>query len=137
LQNLEAAWAPAPDRDDASPDRLPGSLVTTAYRWGIGGLCAPAFVGFGVWLVMSDALAYRFVPRLYLDKGFLKHTLREWGLLAPVVFIGLQGLQVVIAPIPGQLTAILGGYLFGQWAGLLYSTIGLTLGSVAAFGLGR
>ena len=127
----------AADRDDASHDRLPGRLVSTTLRWGIGGLCAAAFVGFGVWLVMSDALAYRFVTRLYLDKGFLKHTLREWGLLAPVVFIGLQGLQVVIAPIPGQLTAILGGYLFGQWAGLLYSTIGLTLGSVAAFGIGR
>ncbi len=30
-----------------------------------------------------------------------------------------------------------GGYLFGEWLGLLYSTIGLTLGSVAAFGVGR
>jgi len=46
-------------------------------------------------------------------------------------------LQVIIAPIPGELTGILGGYLFGQWVGLLYSTIGLTVGSVAAFAIGR
>ena len=58
-------------------------------------------------------------------------------MLAPVIFIGLQALQVVISPIPGELTGILGGYLFGQWVGLLYSTIGLTLGSVVAFAVGR
>src|SRR6266511_3387785 len=53
------------------------------------------------------------------------------------IFIGLQALQVIISPIPGELTGILGGYSFGQWVGLLYSTIGLTLGSVVAFAVGR
>ena len=89
------------------------------------------------WLVLTDAPAYQFLVRLYVDKRFLKRTLGEWGILAPVIFIGLQALQVIIAPIPGEVTGILGGYLFGQWIGLLYSTIGLTLGSVAAFGVGR
>ena len=72
-----------------------------------------------------------------MDKRFLKQTLREWGILAPVIFIALQALQVIIAPIPGEVTGILGGFLFGEWLGLIYSTIGLTLGSVAAFGVGR
>ena len=89
------------------------------------------------WLILTDAPAYQFLVRLYVDKRFLKHTLRQWGILAPVIFVGLQALQVIIAPIPGEVTGILGGYLFGQWIGLLYSTIGLTLGSVAAFGAGR
>ena len=59
------------------------------------------------------------------------------GILGPAIFIGLQALQVIIAPIPGEVTGILGGYLFGEWVGFFYSTIGLTLGSVAAFGVGR
>jgi uncharacterized membrane protein YdjX (TVP38/TMEM64 family) len=46
-------------------------------------------------------------------------------------------LQVVIAPIPGEVTGILGGFVFGQWMGLVYSTIGLTAGSLLAFALGR
>jgi len=105
--------------------------------WVIGGAVTAALVGYGAWLVLTDAPAYQFLVRLYVDKRFLKQTLRDWGLLAPVIFIALQALQVIIAPIPGEVTGILGGYLFGQWVGLFYSTIGLTVGSVAAFGIGR
>ncbi len=111
--------------------------MKTKVRWGIGSVIAAALVGYCVWLVLTNAPAYQFLVRLYVDKRFLKHTLREWGVLAPVIFMGLQALQVIIAPIPGEVTGILGGYLFGQWVGLLYSTIGLTVGSVAAFAIGR
>ena len=106
-------------------------------RWAVGGAIVAALIGYGVWLVWTDAPAYQFLARLYLDKEFLKHTLGEWDILAPVIFMGLQALQVIIAPIPGELTGILGGYLFGEWVGLFYSTIGQTVGSVAAFGVGR
>ena len=75
--------------------------------------------------------------RLYSDKRFLKQTLRQWGTLAPVIFVVLQALQVIIAPIPGEVTGILGGYLFGESLGFVYSTLGLTVGSVVAFGVGR
>ena len=98
--------------------------VKTTLRWGIGGVIVTALVGYCIWLVLTDAPAYQFLVRLYVDKRFLKHTLREWGMLAPVIFIGLQAVQVIIAPIPGDLTGILGGYLFGEWGGILYSTIG-------------
>lgn len=106
------------------------------YRWTIIGSSA-VFVGFCAWLLLTDAPAYRFVVRLYEDKHFLKETLHTWGVLAPLIFIVLQALQVVISPIPGEATGFLGGYLFGEWMGFVYSTIGLTLGSVAAFGVGR
>ena len=111
--------------------------MTTKLGWVLGGAMIATLIAACGWLVLTDASAYQFLVRLYVDKRFLKHTLREWGVLAPVIFIGLQALQVIIAPIPGELTRILGGYLFGQWVGLLYSTIGLTLGSVAAFAVGR
>jgi len=111
--------------------------VATKLGWVLGGAMIATLIAACGWLVLTDASAYQFLVRLYVDKRFLKHTLREWGVLAPVIFIGLQALQVIIAPIPGELTGILGGYLFGQWVGLLYSTIGLTLGSVAAFAVGR
>ena len=111
--------------------------MKTRVRWIIGGAIIAALVASCGWLILTDAPAYQFLVRLYVDKRFLKHTLRDWGVLAPVVFVGLQALQVIIAPIPGELTGILGGYLFGEWVGLLYSTIGLTVGSLTAFAVGR
>ena len=111
--------------------------MKTKVHWIIGGAIIATLVASCGWLVLTDAPPYQFLVRLYVDKRFLKQTLRAWGVLAPVIFIGLQAVQVIISPIPGELTGILGGYLFGQWGGLLYSTIGLTLGSVASFAVGR
>ena len=111
--------------------------MSRRWRWAFGIGVSGLIIGYCAWLVWSDAPVYQFLVRLYVDKHFLKKTLRELGVLAPVIFIVLQALQVVLSPIPGEATGILGGYLFGQWLGLLYSTIGLTLGSIGAFALGR
>jgi len=54
-----------------------------------------------------------------------------------IVFIILQVLQVVAAPIPGEVTGLIGGYLYGPLLGTIYSTIGLTIGSWMAFILAR
>ncbi len=54
-----------------------------------------------------------------------------------LIFILLQILQVVAAPIPGELSGFIGGYLYGPLWGTIYSTIGLTLGSWLAFMLAR
>ncbi len=49
----------------------------------------------------------------------------------------MQTLQVVAAPIPGEVTGLLGGFFFGKFLGIILSTIGLTLGSLIAFTLSR
>lgn len=54
-----------------------------------------------------------------------------------LIFILLQILQVVAAPIPGELSGLIGGYLYGPLWGTIYSTIGLTIGSWLAFLLAR
>jgi len=74
---------------------------------------------------------------LITDKEWLKATLKAAGPLAPLAFILIQAFQVVFAPIPGEATGFIGGYLFGVPLGLLYSTLGLTLGSAAAFLIAR
>jgi uncharacterized membrane protein YdjX (TVP38/TMEM64 family) len=49
----------------------------------------------------------------------------------------LQSLQVIAAPVPGEVTGVLGGYLYGSFLGIILSTIGLTLGSWLAFFLSK
>jgi uncharacterized membrane protein YdjX (TVP38/TMEM64 family) len=106
-------------------------------RWAI--LCAVLFVLllFIIWLVVIDAHVIRFVVRLYRDKHFLKDTVAAWGWMAPLVFIAIQALQVIISPIPGEVTGPVGGALFGTWWGLVYSSIGLTVGTLFCFAVGR
>lgn len=111
--------------------------LSSRERWILGAALVAAAVAGCAWLVLTDAAAYRFVVRLSRDKVFLRETIQEWGVLAPVVFIVIQALQVVISPVPGEATGFLGGYLFGETLGLVYSMIGLTLGSVGAFAVGR
>jgi uncharacterized membrane protein YdjX (TVP38/TMEM64 family) len=68
---------------------------------------------------------------------FLREYRDALGPFAPLVFMALQTLQVLIAPIPGQLTGIVGGALFGAFWGTVYSIIGLTTGSFLAIWLTR
>ena len=74
---------------------------------------------------------------LYQDHEAFKKVISSYGAYAPLAYILLQILQVVIAPIPGGAIEFMGGVLFGVKAGLVYSMIGLILGSWLAFTLAR
>ncbi|MEF8776609.1 MAG: TVP38/TMEM64 family protein [Haloarculaceae archaeon] len=63
--------------------------------------------------------------------------IRSFGLLGPLVFFFLQALQVVVAPIPGQVMGFASGYLFGAVWGTIITVTGAVLGSYVAFRLSR
>ena len=111
--------------------------MTDRARWAIVTGILFALLAIVVWLVVADAPIVKFLVRLYQDKKFLKETVRSWGWMAPIVFIAIQALQVIISPIPGEITGPVGGALFGTWLGLLYSTIGLSIGTLFCFWVGR
>ena len=97
-------------------------------------------------LLASVAVALAFVA-LYLfvreyasfitDAEALRLWLRQFGVLAPLVFVAIQALQVVVAPIPGQVVALVAGYLFGPFWGTVYSLTGVLIGSTIAFSLAK
>ncbi|MBR1657278.1 MAG: TVP38/TMEM64 family protein [Synergistaceae bacterium] len=63
--------------------------------------------------------------------------LRKLGEGSEWLFILVQVLQVVIAPIPGQAAAFAGGFIFGFWKGWGLTTLGLVIGSLIAMTLAR
>ena len=67
----------------------------------------------------------------------LKRMIASFGVYSPLVYVLIQIVQVIIAPIPGGAIEFIGGYLFGAKLGFLYSMIGLFLGSWIAFSLAR
>jgi uncharacterized membrane protein YdjX (TVP38/TMEM64 family) len=84
--------------------------------------------------------AYQYVReavRFFSSKTRVSAYVSSFGPYAPFSFMGVQILQVLLAPIPGELTGFIGGYLFGTEMGFVYSTIGLTVGSTLAFCISR
>src|SRR6266849_1691346 len=97
------------------PTRVTPSGAGTRRSLIIAVVVSALALGLCAWLIVTDAPAYRFVVRLYEDKQLMHAMLARWGVLAPVVFIAIQALQVIIAPIPGEVTGLLGGFVFGPW----------------------
>jgi len=77
--------------------------------------------------------AYRWVT----DRDQVERFVAAFGRGAPLAFMSLQILQVVLAPIPGEATGFIGGYIFGSARGFIYSSLALAAGSWINFAIGR
>lgn len=113
----------------------------------------PILVGALVLTVILSVVIYALIPLLPDEyQELLREAQRgDWetrqqrllelvegfGPAKPYIFLTLQVLQVVFAPIPGQLIGLLAGHFFGFWRGLFLSMLGLAIGSFLAMGLGR
>lgn len=71
------------------------------------------------------------------DEQSFEAFLEKSGKWMAVLFVVLQFLQVVILPIPSTVTVVAGAALFGPLVGSLLSLLGIVLGSVVAFLVGR
>ncbi|MFB6086068.1 MAG: TVP38/TMEM64 family protein [Halodesulfurarchaeum sp.] len=120
-----------PPNSDSTP-RIPPLFVSPAARWiGIAGLLGLlSLATFG--MVLFDHSV-----GTVLDPEAVQETVEGFGVFAPLAFIALQVAQVIFAPIPGQVLALAGGYVFGPLLGTVYSLIGATIGSALAFWLSR
>ena len=67
----------------------------------------------------------------------LRNYISEFGSMAVILYIVFCFLQVVILPVPGSVTVAAGVALFGPLWCSVYSFIGITLGSITAFAIGR
>jgi uncharacterized membrane protein YdjX (TVP38/TMEM64 family) len=74
---------------------------------------------------------------LLTDRESVTAYVESFGAAAPLVFMAIQILQVIFAPIPGEATGFIGGFLFGAFVGCFYSTVALTIGSWLNFCIGR
>lgn len=57
-----------------------------------------------------------------------------WG---PLVFMGIQIIQIIVPVIPGGLTCVAGVVIFGAFWGFIYNYISICLGSITVFFISR
>lgn len=74
---------------------------------------------------------------LFSSQERIESVVRDAGFFGPFVFMLLQILQILVAPVPGQVTAFAAGFLFGPFFGTLYAMMGATLGFALVFMLAR
>lgn len=74
---------------------------------------------------------------IFSSQDKVKEMIDNAGFWGPFLFMALQILQVVFAPIPGQVVGFAGGYAFGGWLGGVYSMIGTAIGFTLVFLLAR
>ena len=95
------------------------------------------FILIGVVAGLTFILYQVGVVSFFLNKERMTHFLNSLGPLSFVGFMALQAAQVIISPIPGEVTGLIGGFLYGKFLGIVLSTVGLTIGSWTAFALSR
>ncbi len=66
-----------------------------------------------------------------------RQYINSFGNYAVILFILIQFLQVVVLPIPAFITVGAGVLLFGPLKGAIFSCVGIILGSIVAFFIGR
>ena len=75
-------------------------------------LCTAAMAAFVIYGVKSG---------IFTDRAMMEELVRKGGIWAPVTFILIQMVQVVVPIIPGGITCAVGVVIFGPWYGLLYN----------------
>jgi uncharacterized membrane protein YdjX (TVP38/TMEM64 family) len=82
-------------------------------------------------------LGYIFPSQFFGSQEAIRDFVSQFGVFAPLAFIVLQVLQVVITPFSHYAVSIAGGFIFGTWQGFIYNWIGRVIGTAIAFYLAR
>lgn len=126
--------------ESAEPDSLP--VGESPLRKGISKSTVIKFVLLSLAIIVLlvylawDVIANGPLMQLLSNRDELILVMDKMGIWAPLLYISLQILQTVVAPIPGQVVGGVGGFLFGNW-GILWTTIGSVIGFWLVFCIAR
>ena len=87
--------------------------------------------GISIYLLWKERVFDHFTP------ARIESFLTRFGNFAPLVYILLLAVAIVISQIPNAPMAIAAGMLFGTFRGGLYSLVGGMLGAIACFFIAR
>lgn len=94
------------------------------------------FVYFLLFAFATGFIAFAWMRNVALEPEMVRAAVTDWGILAPVVYIGLLCIRPLFL-FPSALLFIAGGLAFGPILGTLYAAVGGTLGGVVTFLIAR
>jgi uncharacterized membrane protein YdjX (TVP38/TMEM64 family) len=102
-------------------------------RWGV-------IIFFALFLIGLGLVFFAFGQRwwhLFQNPEELRVVVKAFGVWAPLGTIGLQLVQIVFAPLPGNVMAFAAGYALGFWPTIVWLMVGVLGGATIAFLIAR
>lgn len=89
-------------------------------------------------IFISIYLGYKgYKMGIFTSVESLQKFLQNYGIWAPIIFMLLQILQIVVPVIPGGITTAFGVVMFGPLWGFIYNYISVCIGSIIVFLISR
>lgn len=88
-------------------------------------------------VITAAFIIYGLNTNLFTSSSVIESFLLRFGIFAPIAFVLIQALQVVVPILPGGIGLLVGVLVFGPIQGFIYNYIGICLGSILAFLLSK
>lgn len=85
-----------------------------------------------IYLLTSNGLIKN-IKNFYTNEEKIRRYILGFGPYGSIIFFILQVIQIIFAPIPGNLTTVIGGSLFGATTSFLISLLATITGSTIAY----
>ncbi|MBU3215378.1 VTT domain-containing protein [Clostridium estertheticum] len=86
--------------------------------------------------IISTLVVFRYLPwiiEITVSPEKFRRYIVSLGNGGIGAYLSFQVLQTVVAPIPGEVIQVAGGYIYGSILGTFYSTLGMMLGGTIIF----
>lgn len=91
-----------------------------------------------IFIVISIYLGYKgYKMNIFTSVTSLQNFLQGYGVWAPLIFMLVQLIQIIIPVIPGGISTAFGVVMFGPFWGFIYNYISISLGSIIVFLISR
>lgn len=88
-------------------------------------------------LAVFFVVAGRHIWHYFRTPSELRALVQSWGAWAPLGIVLFQAVQIVVAPLPGNVVSFACGYALGMWPAILWLMAGVLLGATLDFLLAR
>ncbi|MCM1499762.1 MAG: TVP38/TMEM64 family protein [Clostridium sp.] len=85
------------------------------------------------WIVVFLFILWCLKSGIMKNPEQLAYVLKRCGIMAPLLFMVIQAVQVVVPVLPGSIGCAFGVMFFGAAWGFVYNYIGICIGSIWAF----
>lgn len=91
-----------------------------------------------IFIAISVYFAYKgYKMNIFTSVTSLQNFLQGYGVWAPLIFMLVQLIQIIIPVIPGGISTAFGVVMFGPFWGFVYNYISISLGSIIVFLISR